>query len=118
MKTSRAGQIRICRICGTTPTLTNRNYDLCHKCYALYLEAREKAYKQFLVDKDGDKVTIRNPESADSSDVLLIGGMPLNQPIAHYGPFVMNTHEEIDQAEPKSRMFSCAAVAPTLFESN
>ena len=48
MKTSPAGQIRICRICGTTPTLLNRNYDLCHKCYALYLEAREKADKQFL----------------------------------------------------------------------
>ena len=42
MKTVRAGQIRICRICGTTPTLANRNYDLCHKCYASYLEAREK----------------------------------------------------------------------------
>jgi redox-sensitive bicupin YhaK (pirin superfamily) len=48
---------------------------------------------------NGDKVSIRNPESADSSlDVLLIGGMPLNEPIAHYGPFVMNTQEEIDQA--------------------
>jgi hypothetical protein len=42
MKTVRAGQIRICRISGTTPTLANRNYDLCHKCYASYLEAREK----------------------------------------------------------------------------
>ena len=49
MKTSRARQIRICRICGTTPTLTNINYDLCHKCYALYLEAREKGDKEFLV---------------------------------------------------------------------
>ncbi|MGA8085106.1 MAG: hypothetical protein WB988_24900 [Candidatus Nitrosopolaris sp.] len=42
MKTARAGEIRICRICRTTPTLANRNYDLCHKCYASYLEAREK----------------------------------------------------------------------------
>jgi quercetin 2,3-dioxygenase len=64
--------------------------------------SREKVGKRgqiVLFDKDGDKVSIINPESADSSlDVLLIGGMPLNEPIAHYGPFVMNTQEEIDQA--------------------
>lgn len=52
-----------------------------------------------LLAPDGDEVRIENPSAAAGTlEVLLIAGLPLNEPVARYGPFVMNTREEIYQA--------------------
>ena len=52
-----------------------------------------------LFARDGDEVRIENEaDSKTTLEVLLIAGVPLNEPIARYGPFVMNTESEIRQA--------------------
>ena len=52
-----------------------------------------------LFAQDGDEVKIQNPAGANATlEVLLIAGVPLNEPVARYGPFVMNTEGEIRQA--------------------
>ena len=46
---------------------------------------------------DGDAVMVSNPV-AEPSEHLVLTGAPLREPIARYGPFVMNTSDEIEQA--------------------
>jgi quercetin 2,3-dioxygenase len=50
-------------------------------------------------DAGSDGVVIEAGSDAKiDAKALLIAGRPLNEPIAQYGPFVMNTKEEIYQA--------------------
>lgn len=53
---------------------------------------------QVIIFSAGDKVSIKNESDDLPLDVLLIAGVPLNEPVARYGPFVMNEPHEIDQA--------------------
>jgi redox-sensitive bicupin YhaK (pirin superfamily) len=46
-------------------------------------------------DADADGVIV---EADGAARFLLVSGAPLKEPIAQYGPFVMNTREEIEQA--------------------
>ncbi|KPL06293.1 pirin [bacterium SM23_57] len=49
-----------------------------------------------IVFDDGNMVEVHTKEKAVR--FLLVSGKPLNEPIVRYGPFVMNTKEEIAQA--------------------
>jgi quercetin 2,3-dioxygenase len=51
---------------------------------------------RLVVFRDGDQVQIRASDQA--LRFLLISGQPLNEPVTRYGPFVMNTEEEIEEA--------------------
>lgn len=44
---------------------------------------------------EGDTLALT---TAAPTSFMLLAGEPLREPIVHYGPFVMNTHEEIEQA--------------------
>ena len=46
---------------------------------------------------DGDGVEVSSDGDADAA-FLLLAARPLNEPVVQYGPFVMNTREEIEQA--------------------
>jgi redox-sensitive bicupin YhaK (pirin superfamily) len=57
---------------------------------------------QLAVYGAGEVISLRADAHQESRspnlDLLIIGGLPIREPVAWYGPFVMNTRDEIQQA--------------------
>jgi redox-sensitive bicupin YhaK (pirin superfamily) len=65
-------------------------------------EGRPVHKGQLAVFGPGDALTLSagtgQPVAEPNLEVLLLGGQPIREPVVQYGPFVMNTREEIAQA--------------------
>jgi hypothetical protein len=48
-----------------------------------------------LFENDGEEITI---EATEDTVILVLSGEPIDEPIAAYGPFLMNTWPEVEQA--------------------
>lgn len=65
-------------------------------------EERPLRSGQTAVYGDGDSIELRADAKQDGNtpnlEVIVLGGLPIREEIAWYGPFVMNTHAELAQA--------------------
>src|SRR6266446_94928 len=59
-------------------------------------QAKPLPHRAAGVLSDGGEVRVK--ASADGVRFLLLAARPLHEPVVQYGPFVMNTREEIEQA--------------------
>ena len=83
------------------PDYNALGYVLAGKGYA-GAEGRPVHSGQLVVFGAGDRISFRAADSQDSNtpalELYLLGGRPIREPVAHYGPFVMNTKDELVKA--------------------
>ena len=65
-------------------------------------ERRRAQMGQLVLFGPGDVITATADERQESRspnlDLLILGGQPIREPVAWYGPFVMNSERELQQA--------------------
>ncbi|MFM1907855.1 MAG: hypothetical protein RLZZ591_1532 [Pseudomonadota bacterium] len=66
------------------------------------------AAEMAVMERAGDTLQL---QAKDDCKLLLMSGQPLNEPIVGYGPFVMNTEQEIHQAFADFRAGKMGAIA-------
>ncbi|UTZ44001.1 pirin family protein [Vibrio campbellii] len=77
--------------------MTPKHYNMMTYVYKGSIKAGERVVTQgeMALLCQGEWVAL---QANDTSGVLLFIGEPINEPVVHYGPFVMNSIDEIEQA--------------------
>ena len=75
-------------------------------------EARPIEGGQLAVLGAGDRITVRAADGQEPLEAIVLGGRPIREPVAHYGPFVMNTREELQQAMDDYRAGKLGVIPP------
>lgn len=78
------------------PIAAGDNVMVAHLSGTLHVAAQDLAQPGLLMfGPQGDGIAL---QAKSDVKLLVLAGKPLNEPISHYGPFVMNTEAEIKQA--------------------